>query len=53
MSHLEDGAPGRGGKGRGRDPGRRRDMMAQEERGRREAEAYFMAYTRGRGRRLQ
>ena len=36
-----------------RDPGRRRDMMAQEERGRREAEAYFMAYTRGRGRRLQ
>ena len=45
MGHLGEGA--RDG------AGRRRDMMAQEERGRREAEAYFMAYTRGRGRRLQ
>ena len=30
--------------------GRRRDMMAQEVRGRREADAYFMAYIIGRGR---
>ena len=43
MGHLGEGA--RAG------AGRRRDMMAQEERGRREAEAYFMAYTRGRRRR--
>ena len=43
MGHLGEGA--REG------AGRRRDMMAQEERGRREAEAFFMAYTRGRRRR--
>ena len=43
MGHLGEGA--RDG------AGRRRDMMAQEERGRREAEAFFMAYTRGRRRR--
>ena len=41
MGHFSEGA--RDG------AGRRRDMMAQEERGRREAEAYFMAYTRGMG----
>ena len=29
--------------------GRRRDLMAQEERGRREAQAYYMAHVRGRG----
>ena len=29
--------------------GRRHDMMAQEERARREAEAYHAAYVRGRG----
>ena len=29
--------------------GRRQDMMAQEERARREAEAYHAAYVRGRG----
>ena len=29
---------------------RRVDLMDQEERARREAEAYFMAYVRGRGR---
>ena len=40
MGHLGQGA--REG------AGRRRDMMLQEERGRREAEAYFMAYIRGR-----
>ena len=43
MGHLGQGA--REG------AGRRRDMMLQEERGRREAEAYFMAYIRGRVRR--
>ena len=43
MGHLGQGARDRAG--------RRRDMMMQEERGRREAEAYFMAYIRGRGRR--
>ena len=32
--------------------GRRRDLMLQEERSRREANAYFTAYVRGRGRRL-
>ena len=31
--------------------GRRRDLMEQELRARREAEAHFMAYVRGRGRR--
>ena len=31
--------------------GRRRDLMALEERGRREAEANYAAYVRGRGRR--
>ena len=40
MGHLGQGA--REG------AGRRRDMMLQEERGRRGAEAYFMAYIRGR-----
>ena len=30
--------------------GRRRDLMGQEQRGRKEAEAYHMAYVRGRGR---
>ena len=29
--------------------GRRRDLLAQEERGRREAQAYYMAHVRGRG----
>ena len=29
--------------------GRRRDLMAQEERGRREAQANYMAHMRGRG----
>ena len=29
--------------------GRRRDFMAQEERGRREAQAYYVAHVRGRG----
>ena len=43
MGHLGQGA--REG------AGRRRDMMLQEERGRRGAEAYFMAYIRGRVRR--
>ena len=32
--------------------GRRRDLMMVEERSRREANAYFTAYVRGRGRRL-
>ena len=32
--------------------GRRRDLMLQEERSRREANAYFTAYVRGRGQRL-
>ena len=32
--------------------GRRRDLMLQEERSRREANAYFAAYVRGRGRRM-
>ena len=29
--------------------GRRRDLMAQEERGRREAQAYYVVHVRGRG----
>ena len=32
--------------------GRRQDLTLQEERSRREANAYFTAYVRGRGRRL-
>ena len=32
--------------------GRRRDLMMQEERSRREANAYFASYVRGRGRRM-
>ena len=32
--------------------GRRRDIMVQEERSRREAEAYHAAYVRGRARRI-
>ena len=44
LGHLGDGA---------RDnAGRRRDLLAQEERARREAEAFFMAHSRGRGRGL-
>ena len=44
LGHLGDGA---------RDnAGRRRDLLAQEERARREAEAFFMAHSRGRRRGL-
>ena len=42
QSHLSEARQG---------AGRRRDLMALEERSRREAEAHFAAYVRGRGRR--
>ena len=41
MGHL--------GEGTRRAAGRRNDLMVQEESSRREAEAYFSAYVRGRG----
>ena len=43
LGHLGDGAR--------QAAGRRQDIMAQEESGRKEAEAFFTAYVRGRGRR--